>query len=152
MSRETKEAFKVIGIAVRTTNEHGQSAKDIPALWNKFVTEACMAKIPNKIDETVYGMYTDYELDHTKPYTAIIGCAVSTLDNVPEGMVGKEIEASTCEKFVAKGSILQGVVFSEWLKIWSANLDRAYTADYEVYGEKAKNPADAEVDIFVAVH
>ena len=33
------ESFKVIGISVRTTNENGQAAKDIPFLWNKFFEE-----------------------------------------------------------------------------------------------------------------
>ncbi len=31
------------------------------------------------------------------------------------------------------------------------DMDRAFTADFEVYGEKAQNPSDAEVDIFIAV-
>ena len=30
-------------------------------------------------------------------------------------------------------------------------MKRDYTADFEVYGEKAQNPENAEVDIFVAV-
>lgn len=29
------EPFKIIGIAVRTTNENGQGAKDIGGLWQK---------------------------------------------------------------------------------------------------------------------
>jgi predicted transcriptional regulator YdeE len=31
------------------------------------------------------------------------------------------------------------------------DLDRSYTADFEIYGEKAQNPENAEVDIFIAV-
>jgi len=31
------------------------------------------------------------------------------------------------------------------------DLGRIFTADFEVYGEKAQNPSDAEVDIFIAV-
>lgn len=30
-------------------------------------------------------------------------------------------------------------------------LDRIFTADFEAFGEKAPNPADAEVDFYVAV-
>ena len=43
------QKFNVIGISMRTTNEEGQSGKDIPALWNKFFSEAVGEKIPNKI-------------------------------------------------------------------------------------------------------
>jgi hypothetical protein len=31
------------------------------------------------------------------------------------------------------------------------NLERMFTADFEVFGEKAQNPMDAEVDFLVAV-
>ncbi|MFT4644864.1 MAG: putative transcriptional regulator YdeE [Planctomycetota bacterium] len=31
------------------------------------------------------------------------------------------------------------------------DLDRTYTADFEIYGEKVQNPQDAEVDIMIAV-
>lgn len=46
-----------MGIGVRTTNENGQSAKDIGALWNKFMSEGILDKIPNKIDNTIYSIY-----------------------------------------------------------------------------------------------
>jgi predicted transcriptional regulator YdeE len=145
------KSFSVIGISIRTTNENGQAEQDIPALWNKFMTERTIEKIPNKIDNTVYCIYTDYEKDHTKPYTTILGCKVENLNNIPNEMVYKTFDESEYEKFVAKGNILKGMVFGEWTKIWNSDLDRAFTADFEVYGEKAQNPEKAEVDIFVAV-
>jgi len=37
------------------------------------------------------------------------------------------------------------------MKIWDANLPRTFTADFEVYDEKAQNPEDAAVDIFIAI-
>ena len=151
MNVQTLPKFSVIGISVRTTNENGQAMQDIPALWNKFISEGIAAKIPNKIDNTVYCIYTDYEKDYTKPYTTILGCKVETLNNIPNEMVGKTIDGAGYKKFVTKGNILQGIVYNEWTKIWNSDLDRAYTADFEVYGEKAQNPENAEVDIFVAV-
>jgi predicted transcriptional regulator YdeE len=80
-----------------------------------------------------------------------LGCKVSSLDNIPNEMVGKTFEEANYTKHIAKGNILQGVVFDEWTKIWNSDLDRTFTADIEVYGEKAQNPENAEVDIFVAV-
>ncbi len=151
MENQTLAAFNIIGIAIRTTNENGQSGKDIPALWQQFMSEAMLEKIPNKINHTIYCMYTDYEKDHTKPYTTILGCLVSSLDDVPEGMVGKYIASEKYTKQVAKGNIMEGLVFNTWLKIWNSDLDRTFTADFEVYGEKASNLAEAEVDIFIAI-
>ncbi len=151
MNSEKIQGFSIIGIAVRTTNEDGQSGKDIPALWNKFMTENAMDKIPGKIDQSIYCMYTDYEKDHTKPYTTILGCRVENLSIIPEGMAGKEIASAFYSKFIAKGNLQEGVVFNEWLKIWESDLQRKFTADFEVYGEKARDPENAEVEIFIAV-
>lgn len=151
MGNQKIQKFEVIGISIRTTNENGQSSKDIPALWNKFIAEGIVEKIPNKIDRSVYCIYTDYEKDHTKPYTTILGCKVSTLHTIPNGMVGKHFDEANYSKHIAKGNILQGIVFGEWTKIWNSDLQRAFTADFEIYGEQAQNPENAAVDIFVAV-
>jgi predicted transcriptional regulator YdeE len=66
-------------------------------------------------------------------------------------MIGKTILGGKFAKFTAKGNLNQGIVFSEWSKIWSMELDRKYTADFELYGEKAQNRENAEVDIFIAL-
>lgn len=147
------EAFKVIGITVRTSNSNGQAAKDIGGLWNKFMSEGIIEKIPNKIDDTIYSIYTDYEGDHTQPYTALLACKVENLNQIPEGMEGRSFESGNYAKFTAKGDLTKEAVFAAWTRIWEMDkdLDRLYTADFEIYGEKAKNPSDGEADIFVAV-
>ncbi len=145
------EPFKVIGIAVRTTNENGQAGKDIPVLWEKMINEDILNSIPNKVDNTIYSIYTDYEKDHTKPYTTVLGCKVENLDEIPTGMVGYSFDGGDYLKFTAKGDLSKDLVINEWIKIWNMDLRRIFTADFEVYGEKAQNPSDAEVDIFIAV-
>lgn len=145
------QKFNVIGISVRTTNVNGQSGKDIPALWNTFMSEAIQSKIPGKISEELFCIYTDYEKDHTKPYTTILGCKVDSLDFIPENMVGKTIASANYEQLIAKGNLTEGVVYNKWLEIWNLDLDRSFTADFEVYGEKAENPENAEVAIYIAI-
>ena len=145
------EPFRLIGISVKTTNENGQSAEDIGQLWNKFMSEGIMEKIPNKIENSILSVYTNYEGDHTQPYTTILGCKVSSLENIPEGMVGQSFNGGVYTGFVSKGDLTKGVVYDTWSEIWKKNLDRVFTADFEIYDEKAQNPADAEVDILVAV-
>jgi predicted transcriptional regulator YdeE len=147
----TVEDFFIIGLSVRTTNENGQSGTDIPALWNTFMTENTIENIPNKIDNSIYCMYTEYEKDYTKPYTTILGCKVSSLDNIPNGMIGKTIEKETYKQFIAKGNLSEGAVFQKWTEIWNSDLNRKYTVDFEIYGEKAFNPENAEVPIFIAI-
>jgi len=146
------QKFNIIGISIRTTNENEQSGKDIPALWDRFISEGIAKKIPNKINHSIYSVYTDYEKDHTKPYTTILGCMVESLDLIPEEMVGITIETGSYEKFIAKGNLNEGIVINEWIKIWNSDLNRSFTSDFEIYGEKAQNPENAEVDIFIAIN
>jgi predicted transcriptional regulator YdeE len=144
-------SFDLIGISIRTTNENGQSGIDIPELWKRFFAEGILDKIPHKLDPSILCVYTDYEKDFTKPYTVILGCRVNNLKDIPAGMIGRTIPGGDFEKFTAKGDIHGGSVFSEWVKIWNSPLNRKYTADFEIYGEKALDPKNAEVDIFIAV-
>jgi len=145
------ESFYVIGIDVRTTNQNGQAALDLGVLWGRFFAQGVMDQIPDKVGSDIYAVYTDYEGDHTKPYTAVIGARVASLQHIPAGMVGKSIPAGRYELFTAKGNLHQGAVGGEWVKIWKMPLHRTYGADFEVYGPRASNPQDAEVDIFVGV-
>jgi predicted transcriptional regulator YdeE len=151
MNTTTVAPFNIIGLAIITTNENGQSAKDIPQLWNTFLSENIAAQIPGKTDTALYCIYTDYEKDHTKPYTTILGCKTDSLDNIPEGLTGKYFPGGNYSVCTAKGKITEGIVFKEWTKIWNSNIPRAYTADFEVYDEKAQHTDDAEVDIFISV-
>lgn len=151
MEKVSISPFHIIGISVRTTNENGQSTKDIPALWEQFMQEQILEKIPNKLDNTVYCMYTDYEKDHTRPYTTLIGCRVSSLDEIPENMTGKTISAAPYHKYTVKGNLQQNIVYKAWLKIWNEDLKRSYTADFETYDPTKQTPENAEVEIFIAV-
>lgn len=151
MDNQKIQKFNVIGISIRTTNENGQSSQDIPALWGRWMSEGLLQKIPNKVDDTLYCIYTDYEKDHTKPYTTILGCRVSDLNTIPSGMVGRTFEEGNYLRYLAKGNILQGMVFEAWTAIWNSDVQRAFLADFEVYGDTAKDPEHAEVPIFISV-
>ncbi len=146
------QPFKIIEISVRTTNENGNGAEDIGALWGKFISENIAGKISNKESEEIYAVYTDYESDYTGKYTTVIGQKVSTLKTIPEGCVGREFQGGSYKKFMAKGAMPQAIVES-WKDIWAKDkvLNRRYTADFEVYGQKSQNGDASEVEIYIAV-
>ena len=151
MEKVIIELFSIVGLAIKTTNAEGQGAKDIALLWQKFMAEKILEKIPNKADNTIYSIYTDYEGDYTKPYITLLGCKVKNLDEVPEGMVGRLFQGGNYIKTTARGDLSKGLIINEWSRIWNMDIDRAYTADFEVFGDKAQNPVDAEIDFLIAV-
>lgn len=136
------EDIKIIGITVRTTNQDQKAAQDIPVLWNKFIGQALSEKIPSKANQAIYCVYTDYEKDYTAPYTVVLGCRVTSLDEIPEGMSGITFPEEKYEKFLAENP---QTVINEWIKIWNSDLERTYKADFEVYSAKP------EVEIFIGV-
>jgi predicted transcriptional regulator YdeE len=151
MQIKTVEKFYLIGISVRTSNQNGQAGTDIPALWQRFYSENCLASITDRIDNTIYAVYTDYEGDHTLPYTTIIGCRVKNLEQLPAGFIAKTIEANQYEVITASGKMSDGIVYNAWTNIWNSKINRNFIADFEVYGEKALDPNNASVEIYVGV-
>ena len=137
----------VIGIALRASNSR---PAEIGAHWQRFWAEGVPGRVPNKVREEVISLYTDYEGDHTQPYTLIAGCPVTSLDDVPDGMEGRTIPSARYARLVARGTMPAAVV-SVWQWVWASDLDRSYTADFDVYGTAALDPASAEAETFVAV-
>ena len=146
------EPFKLIGIAVRTTNENNKAAYDLGKLWEKFYSEDISGKIPNKESHEIYAIYTDYQTDYTGYYITTIGLKVSSLDEIPEGLIGREFIGGDYQKFVAKGK-MPNAVLNTWKEIWSKDdeLNRKYTADFEIYGQKSQNGENSEVEVFIAI-
>ncbi|MEL6134869.1 MAG: WYL domain-containing protein, partial [Bacteroidota bacterium] len=89
MQKVQLDSFHFIGIAVRTSNEEGQAMRDIGQLWERFISQGLQEKIPSKTDTEVYIVYTDFESDHTGPYTTLLGCRVGELTAIPDGMEGR---------------------------------------------------------------
>lgn len=138
--------FKIIGIEMKTTNNQSQSVKDLGILWDRFFSEEVSKKVPNKLSEDIYSLYTDYESDYRGSYTAMIGVKVSSLDDIPEGFVGREFKGGTYHKFITKELGPESVV-DLWKEIWAKNdeLNRNYTVDFEVHQTNKK------IEVYIAV-
>lgn len=139
----------VIGIPIRTSNENGRFQREVPPLWDKFYRENLAQKIPNKVNQNLLAVYTDYEGDYTKPFTYMIGCEVSNLSTIPEGMRGIELEPSSYAVFTAKGAFPQSMM-QAWQSIWTSIVKRSYTTDFEVYKPDFNPQDNPEIRIFIA--
>jgi predicted transcriptional regulator YdeE len=150
---EILPTFKLIGISIRSSNISGQAAQDLGLLWQRFFQENISDKIPNKTGEEIYSVYTDYESDYQGEYTCLIGMKTDSLNEIPVGLIGREFSEAEYKKFVATGKIPEAVV-ETWMEIWSKDkeLNRSYTADFEIYGPASQQGDNSEVEIFIAVN
>lgn len=149
--------IKVIGLEVRTSNARESDPKTarIPGLWHRFFAEQVAEQIPNRTDSnTLLAVYTKYESDHTGEYSLIVGGAVSSLEQIAEGMAGVTIPGAKYLVFPVHGPMPQAVI-EVWNSIWHyfsipSPYRRAYTADLEVY-EQSPQGGNPAAKIYVAI-
>ena len=71
-------------------------------------------------------------------------------------MVSKSVPAGRYAVFTSERGPVAKVVVETWMQIWSyyessANGERAYRADFELYDQRAADPHSAQVDIYIGV-
>lgn len=152
MKNVVLEAFHVVGVFTRTTNQNQQAAKDIPALWQRFMQEETGLKVSNRVDDEIVCAYLEYEGDHMSPYTCLVGYKVPNLDNIPEGLKGVTIPSGNYSRFLAKGDLTGKALWEAWLGIWKTPLDRTFEIDFELYTDKAYPIENGEADIFIGIN
>ena len=149
--------FTVIGIAARTSNAKEMTSDGvIGKQWGRIFQEGLLEKIPNKADQNIVAVYTDYAGDHDGEYTFLLGARVTSEANLPAGMVAKRIPAGKFAVFTSEKGPAPQVVPTTWMKINSlpqsaTGGDRVYAADYEIYDERAVDPQNLQVDIYVGI-
>lgn len=146
------DTLKIIGISTRTTNKNNQAQIDLSNLWNRFFAENIAAQITNKLSADIYTVYTDYKSDFNDEYTTIIGFSVANLNNIPNGLIGREFKQETFKKYIAKGK-MPDVVIKTWMEIWQndSELNRKYSYDLEIYKQNCENESMPEVEIHIAM-
>jgi len=149
-----KESFHIVGISARTNNanEITPQAK-IPELWSNYFQQNIAGQLPNK--EVMYGLYSDYETDVNGDYSITLGVEVAANSEVPKGLVMKTVPASKYLVFTSEKGAMPEIVIKAWQQIWAwfdnAEVERTYTGDFEIYGERCNQPNEAQVDIYIAV-
>ncbi len=150
-------AFTVVGIAARTSNEREMTPDGvIGKQWGRLMQEGLLAKIPNKADKAMVAVYTDYASDKNGEYTYVLGARVTSDADVPSGMVAKKIPAGRYAVFTTEKGAAAKVVPEEWMRINSlpksaVGGDRVYGADFEIYDERAVDPQNSQVDVYVGI-
>lgn len=149
-TKSTLPEIHIVGIALRTNNSQAGLQK-LGAHWQRFFAENILEKIPNKDSREIYAIYTDYESDHTKADTLILGAKVSEIGmKAPEGLVAHTIPSQSYAVVTAKGPMPQALV-QGWQDIWKSDLKRKFTTDFERYDEKSQQGDQSKVKIYLAV-
>ena len=139
-------AVRIIGIELRTSND--EAMRTIPPHWQRFTEEGVLARIPGKLSDEVYAVYTHFEnagVDNQGVYSLIIGAPVSSAQAVPPGMGHAVLPASARAVFpVPQGRFDQ--VVPTWQAVWQRDdLPKAFVADCERYR------ADGQIDILIGL-
>lgn len=149
--------FTVAGIAVRTSNAAEMTPNgSIGKQWARLMQDNILAKIPGRADASIVAVYTDYASDKDGEYTYLLGARVTSDAGLPADVVSKRIPAGRFAVFTTEKGPGPKVVPETWIQINSlpksaAGGDRVYRADYEIYDERAKDPQNLQVDIYVGI-
>ncbi|AFA47227.1 GyrI-like domain-containing protein [Acetobacterium woodii] len=146
---ELKEK-KVVGITARTSNQDQNMGAIIGGLWQQFYEQGIYQAIPSKVNACSIGMYSNYQDREKDAYDVTVCCEVSTLEQLPAGVVGKTVEAGKYAKFVVKGNTHE-VIADFWTKLWAMDLDRKYSCDFEEY-QPGGDMENAEIHIYLALN
>ncbi len=153
-----RPAFDVIGISVRTNNAREMTADgEIFKQWARFYQEGVISKIPDRVDDVVYAVYSDYQKDRNGDYDFTLGVRVSDSSVVPPGMAVKRIPAARYSIVTSGKGPAHQVVPAAWQEVWKLEHGsqlggiRSYKSDFEVYDDRSRDPGNVQVDIFVGV-
>lgn len=150
---------KILGIQIRTNNSlevNPETGKILPTLQQYF-QEKLFEKIQNRTKPgSTFCCYTDYESDHTGDYTYFIGEEVESFDNQPTDLDTLLIPAQHYSVFTTLPGPIPDVIRNAWFSIWKMTDSdfsgtRRYHTDFEVYNERASNPQQAVIDIYIGI-
>src|SRR5215471_7730366 len=132
-------AFDVIGISVRTTNAAEMSGNgEIPKLWQRLFTENLLNAIPDRADDQIVAVYTNFASDANGEYTYMLGSKVKPGTKPPAGMVAVAVPSGKYLEFVTEKGPGAQVVPATWMQIYGyfqdpAHARRLFKTDYETY-------------------
>lgn len=149
----------VVGIKVRTNNqdEFNPDIAKIGPCVQRYFQQQVADKIPHrKKPGTTISAFTDYESDYTGEYTYFIGEEVTSIDHLPEGLNELHIPSQTYIKFTTGAGPMPNVVINAWQEIWKMSPEdlggkRRYRTDFEVYDERAADPQNVVLDLYIGL-
>jgi len=141
-------AQTINGLSTRTDNasEMDPNKGKIGALWQTF-DEA--VPVDYKNGERVYGVYSDYESDHSGKFT-VHACFDGASFPASSNLEKVTIPKAKYLVFTHQGEMPQ-IAFDAWTEVWNyfsseqAEFTREYSTDFEFY------PSGNQIEVHIAV-
>ena len=154
-----KSEIKLIGLSVRTNNNNEVSPQTskIGNLMGYYWNHNIASQISDRKNPGVtLSVYTEYDSNEHGDYTYFLGEEVSDFENIPQELQALTIPAGKYQKFTTLAGKMPEVVINAWQQIWQMSAkdfgsERAYVADFEVYDQRATDPANAVLDIYIGI-
>jgi predicted transcriptional regulator YdeE len=154
-----KPEIKMIGLTARTNNKNEMNPQiaKIGTLAGRYWGQNIAQLIPDRKNPGVtLAVYHDYKSDEHGDYSYFIGEEVASFTEIPEGLESLTIPAATYQKFTTNAGTMPNVVINAWQKIWQMTAvdfggPRAYLADFEWYDQRAMDPANTSLDVYVGI-
>jgi predicted transcriptional regulator YdeE len=140
---------QLAGLRIRTSNSDPDMSNRIGDLWRKFFEDGIYQSIANKKNDKSIGLYTNYESDVNGAYDVMVCCEVNDVSSLPDMVQSEIIIAGKYAKFVVRGN-MQKAVAEFWMKLWSMDLDRRYSCDFEEY-QSGCDIDNAEIHIYISL-
>lgn len=145
--------FYVVGVSARITSNETAS-EEINALWQSFFEQQIAHGLPQRENDVMYAVYSDYEGDHTKPYRLTIGYRMKS-DWSP---LGKDFGALMSVQIKDGDYAMMGAIGEQpkalietWQAVWQSDLNRCFYTDFEVYGARFFEEGVHEVLVAIGV-
>lgn len=140
-----KPAFTLVGMKIRTSNEHGE----VPKLWYQFVPRFAEVKNVTNRNEA-FGVLDNFDPE-TRELDYLAGLEVGNAEEIPKGMTSLAIPA---HKYAVFTTTIPGLmdtlrrIHTEWLP--RSGFEHAEGPDLEVY-DRDFDPQDEASKMYVYI-
>ena len=159
---------KIVASSARTSfnNESSSDDAQISSIVSSYFSSGLSEKVLHKQHPgTVIDGFMEYEAAHQHgcfydgAYSYFIGEEVSDFGNTNYESVNLKkivIPSGNYVKFTTIEGLMPNIIIDAWHTIWKMTEEelggkRAYLIDFQVFGEKSRNPEQASIEIYIGV-
>jgi AraC family transcriptional regulator len=149
----------ILGLSMETSAK--TIARDVPRLGRRFEGYKRGHGLPNKKEPWGFAAVSRGYDEETGAFTYIMGDVVTSLEQVPEGLVGFEIPTGTYAVFPVRPknkfgwgigiSAVKGYAYREWLPDSGYEAAGGAVDDFEYHDERSVRKGNPEIDLYIAI-